>query len=136
MAGILRKPREQWVHELERDLMALGSVVFYFLVIGRALVGPFWDLFIPLAIIAVIIIFINFISQEFDLYIARGIVMAIFVTRHYGDIVFGIFAAVVMIAMIISSVRLGTPRQKITRGALLGLICSALLYPFAVVLDM
>jgi hypothetical protein len=135
MLKVLTRQNKPWVTDLQRDVLALGSVVFYFLVIGRALVGPFWDLFVPLMIIAATLVIVNYFSKRFDLYITRGIVLAIFVTRHYGDIIFGVFAAIAMTAMIIASVNLGTSKKKIEQGVLLGLLCGVLMYPLAMLLD-
>ena len=39
-----------WKKETARDIIAIGSVPFYLIVIIRTLVGPFWEFFYQLLI--------------------------------------------------------------------------------------
>jgi len=114
-----------WIKEIERDILALGSIIFYFLVIGRALVGPFWALFTQLIIAAVIFIIIFILTKKFDTYISRGFILALFTSLYYESIIYSVFASTILILIIISSYHLGNPLRKIMLGIFVGLLCSA-----------
>ena len=73
---------ESWLREIQRDLTALGSVVFYVLVLGRALVGPFWGLAIPLLAMGLALLAVHPRLKGADLYLTRALILAVLVTRH------------------------------------------------------
>lgn len=125
------KLSDNWNKEVQRDILALGSPVFYFLTIGRALVGPFWDLFNPLIILAVALFVISRAYPLIDLYIARGLVLAVMITRHYNDILFGLFALVAIVLMVASALNIGKSKPAVKRGIWLGIALSAVGYPLA-----
>ena len=45
--------------EVARDNLALGSLIFFIIVLIRALIGPYWRFFMELAIAGVILIILN-----------------------------------------------------------------------------
>lgn len=114
----------QWVREVQRDVLALGSVVFYLLVVGRSLVGPFWDLVVPLLVVAAGLILAYPLLRHIDLYVTRAAVIAVLLTKHYDDDVFGLFAAVAFVALVVFAFQLGRPRATILRGLALGVVLS------------
>jgi hypothetical protein len=111
-----------WTKEIQRDILALGSPVFYFLVIARALVGPFWDLANPLVFLAPVVLLASYLKLSADLYIARAVLMTAVITKHYNDVLFGVFAGIVVILMMISSLRLGSATSRVRNGFALGTI--------------
>ncbi len=111
---------KKWISKIARDIIALGSVIFYLLVAARALVGPFWHFFTFLCSAAVILIIIFLLNKDFELYISRGLILAIGTIYFYSDILFTIFASVVYCLMIISSSYLGNKGIKILKGLLVG----------------
>jgi hypothetical protein len=117
-----------WIKETARDIIALGSIVFYFLVVGRALVGPFWIFFTFLCSAAAALLIIYFLHKEFETYIARGIILAIGTSYFYSDLIFTLFAAVVYILMVVSSSLLGNSIKKIVKGIIFGLISTGVGY--------
>jgi len=119
--------------EIARDIISLGSIIFYLLVSARALVGPFWIFFTFLCTSALILIIINFIHKEFEKYIARGIILAIGTSYFYSDLIFTLFAVLVYILMIFSSYYLGNSKIKIIKGIIFGLLSAGAGY-FAAVL--
>jgi hypothetical protein len=125
------RPSETWLREVQRDVLALGSVVFYLLVLGRALVGPFWDLAIPLLVVGGGLLVATPLLRGTDLYLTRAMVLAVLVTRHYEDVVFGIFSAVAFVLMVVFALRLDRPRPAIARGLALGAVLSAGAYVLA-----
>lgn len=113
-----------WIQEVERDVMALGGVVFYVLVVGRALVGPYWDLAVPLLVLGAALLVGYPLLRTTDLYLTRGLVVAVLVSRHYEDPVFATFAAVIYGLMTFFAPRLGHSAPSITRGVALGAAAS------------
>jgi hypothetical protein len=122
---------QDWVQEVQRDVLALGSVVFYVLVLGRALVGPFWDLATPLLVIGGALLAASPLLRSTDLYLTRALVVAVLVTRHYDDVVFGVFSGAAFVLMVLCSSRLGRPRAAIARGLALGVGSSCVGYALA-----
>jgi hypothetical protein len=132
MEGWRLRPSETWVREVQRDVLALGGVVFYLLVLGRALVGPFWDLVVQLLVVGVgLLVALPLLRGTTDLYLTRAMVVAVLVTRHYGDVVFGVFAAVAFVSMVVFAFRLDRPRAAIARGLALGAVLSVGAYALA-----
>jgi len=120
-----------WSKEIARDIISLGSIVFYFLVIGRALVGPFWVFLTFLCSAALVLILIYFLDKEFESYLARGIILAIGTSYFYGDFIFTLFAAAVYILMVVSSFYLRNSVLKIIKGIVFGLISTGAGYLIA-----
>jgi hypothetical protein len=114
--------KKNWQKEIARDIIAMGSIVFYFLVVGRALVGPFWIFLTFLCLSAIILLLIYFVHREFESYLARGIILAIGTSYFYGDIIFTLFAAAVYILMVLSSFFLENSILNIIKGIIFGLI--------------
>jgi hypothetical protein len=114
-----------WLSEVERDVLALGGVVFYVLVLGRSLVGPFWDLVVPLTVIGLGLLLAAPLLHGTDLYVTRSAVVAVLVTLHYEDPVFGAFAAVAFAGLIAAALHLGRSRAGVVRGLVLGLVLAA-----------
>ena len=126
---------ERWLREVQRDLLALGSVVFYVLVLGRALVGPYWDLAIPLVVVGVVLWALHRFLEGTDLYLARALIVAVLVTRHYGDAVFGLFAAGAFVLMVLSAPALGRSGSSIVKGIVVGLVASGAAFALAEWID-
>ncbi|HEX9594950.1 MAG TPA: hypothetical protein VF996_02385 [Candidatus Saccharimonadales bacterium] len=114
------KVTSSWTWEIQRDILALGSPVFYFLVIARALVGPFWDLANPLLVLAPVIYLISRSKLEADLYLSRALLMITVITMHYGDWKFGVFSGLIWLGMVKAASNLGRSKQQVTGGILLG----------------
>lgn len=114
--------KRNWIKETARDILALGSIIFYFLVVGRALVGPFWIFFTFLFSAALTLLIIYYQHKKFDTYLARGIILAMGTSFFYRDLTFTFFAAAVYFLMILSSRYLENGRLKILKGIIFGLI--------------
>jgi hypothetical protein len=112
---------KSWRREIARDLISLGSIVFYSLVAARAFVGPFWSFLTFLCSSALALFLIYLLYKEFELYLARGIILAVGTSFFYRDIIFTLFALTIYILMIFSSFFLENSIQKIIKGIIFGL---------------
>ena len=108
--------------EIARDVLALGSWAFYFLVVGRALIKPYRPFVDQIVIAAVVLILLGFVLRDSDGYIARGLVLVIFTILFYEDNVFSVFAVIVFALMIVSSRYNGNNWKKICKGLLIGAV--------------
>jgi hypothetical protein len=80
--------KKDWLEKTARDTIALGSIVFYSLVIGRALVGPFWIFFTYLISSAIFLFITHTFYKKNEIYLARGMILAIGTSYFYKDFTF------------------------------------------------
>lgn len=115
---------KKWLKEIARDLLALGSIPFYFLVVIRAIVGKF-NLFLYQLIIGAVAIFILYlIIKDSNMYVARSLVLLIFISLYYKESVFTVFASLIWILFLVSSYYIKRNIGSISRGIITGLISS------------
>ena len=117
---------KNWKEKIARDIIALGSIIFYSLVVARALIGPFWVFFYFLVIAAVVLLLIFLLHKDFDTYIARGLVLAVGTSLFYKDLLFAIFAFLIYLLMIISSYYLRNSISEIAKGVTFAIISIAI----------
>lgn len=118
---------ENWKREIARDSLALGSLLFYAIVIIRAIIGEYLP-FVYQLVIAIIVLFLLSRVIKGDHYLARGIILFIFTSLFYNDKLFTIFAFVLMVILIASLNYLGVKRNVILNGLLLGIASTAISY--------
>ena len=109
-----------------RDFLALGSWVFFLLVIARALIQPYRPFVDQMIIAGIILVLIAFIwnKDNWAGYVARGFVIIVFTTIFYGDAFFTGFAWLVFIGLIYSSLKVGRKWKEIGYGFIVGIISS------------
>jgi hypothetical protein len=118
--------------ELARDILALGSWVFYSLVVIRAVIGPF-ELFLNrLLIAAAFLLMVDVFYNGYDKYLARGLVLATFTCLFYENLQYSIFVTFLYVGMIMCSDYLGRKGKEIMNGIVFGLVASGLGYYLAV----
>ena len=115
-----------WKAEIARDILALGSIIFYLLVVTRALIGPFWVFFFYLIIAALVLLIIFLIHKEFDTYLSRGLILTVGTSLFYMNLLFAIFAFLVYALMIFSSYYLKNSFHKIVKGIVFAAISIAI----------
>lgn len=111
-----------WENDLSRDVKALGSIVFYSLVLVRAAIGPFFPFLYQLLIALLILYLSSLFVKVYDAYVARALIVAAFTTLFYKDLIFGIFAFLVFVALIVSTLHLGSSKAKVCKGILVGIM--------------
>ena len=123
--------KKSWLKEISRDLLALGSIPFYFLVIIRAIIGNY-DIFVYQMLIAISIIFIlSFIIKGSNLHIARAFVALVFTSTFYKEELFTIFAGAVWILMLLSAYYIKRKISPIFRGIVISAISTVIAYYLA-----
>ena len=111
---------KNWKKEAARDVLALGSWIFYLLVVGRALIKPYRPFVDQIVIAAVVLILAGLIFVKWEKYVARGLVLAFFTSLFYEDALFTGFSILVFGLMIVSSKMVGNSWKEIVFGILIG----------------
>ncbi len=119
-----------WKKEIARDLMALGSIPFYFIVIARSLVGEHY-LFAYQTLIALVFIHINGWRLKFNRHLSRIISLIVFTIIFYNQTIYSIFAVLVGLIMFGSLFYLKESYKKIGYGLIVGVIAVLLGYYLA-----
>ena len=120
-----------WKKEAARDIIALGSVPFYFIVIIRTLVGPFWEFFNQLLIGGSVIFVLYYFMKDTNYYISRAIMLFVFTSLFYKDTLYTVFTLGVVVVFVLSLNYLKVKKEGIINGIVMGLLGSAAGYYLA-----
>jgi len=116
--------KKGWKKELARDFLALGSWVFFVLVLVRIFILPNkWAYINHLLIAGVFILLVDlFLRGNVDTYISRALVLAFYTSLYYENNPYSIFVSIACVGLILSSKYVGNSWMKIGYGVLLGLV--------------
>lgn len=128
---VMERAKQPIIKNTARDFLAIGSWIFYILVIARVLIKPYRPFADQLIIAAIILLLLSLFIKDSDGYIARGLILAVFTSLFYQDNLFTLFAIIAFIGLIISSYFIGSSKIKIIKGLILGIISSAIGYYLA-----
>lgn len=117
-----------FLKEAARDTIALGGIAFFIIIIGRALIGPYWSFVYQLLLGFIIFLLIRLIIRDSDTKVAIACIIAVFTMLFYNEIRFTIFAVVILVLLILSAIYLKIKKKAILLGAVLGLISAVLSY--------
>ncbi|TKJ17166.1 hypothetical protein CEE44_01365 [Candidatus Woesearchaeota archaeon B3_Woes] len=127
---------KNWKKEIARDLLALGGIPFYFIVLIRAIIGKYSPFVYQLVITLVVLVILSLIFKNSNQHIARGLILVFFTSLFYKDILFTIFASLLWLFMIFSLFYLKVKSKEIVKGVLFGVISMTMGYyltPFLIV---
>lgn len=119
--------KKEWIKETARDIIALGGIPFFILVLVRVAILSKPDFLFQFLFAGVIFLLITFLLK-INLYSGLGLIILIFTSLYYDDFKFSIFAVLVYIGMIISLMFLNKNKKEIIKGVLLGILSSAISY--------
>ena len=114
--------------EVTRDLIALGGLPFYFLVIIRSTIGGYLSFVYHVVIALPVLFLISKAVKGSNLHIARGFILVIFTSIFYKALPFTIFSILVWGCMIYSLVYLKTSTREILKGIALGVVSVIISY--------
>ncbi len=114
--------------EIARDLIALGGLPFYFLVLVRSTIGGYLSFFSHVVIALPVLFLISRAVKGSNLHIARGFILVIFTSIFYKALPFTIFSILVWCVMIYSLVYLKTGTREILKGIALGVVSVIISY--------
>jgi hypothetical protein len=111
-----------------RDLIALGGLPFYLLVIVRSTIGSYLS-FVSHVVIALPVLFlISMAVKGSNLHIARALILVVFTSIFYKAPAFTVFSILVWCCMIYSLVYLKTGTREIIKGVALGVVSVIISY--------
>ena len=107
--------------EFARDFLSIGSVVFYLLVLVRALIHPYRP-FVDQLVVSFVVLIIISLFVKYDGYVARGLILVFFTSVFYNSNLFTGFAAFVFLGLVGSSYYLRKDRRYLLNGLVFGII--------------
>ncbi|MEN7981848.1 MAG: hypothetical protein ABFQ65_00175 [Nanoarchaeota archaeon] len=115
------------IRETARDLIALGGLPFFILVIARVwLISKQYYQF-QFIFGGIIFLILMFIFRG-ELHAGLGLIALVFTTIYYNDLKFGIFASGVYCLLLFSLIYLKEDKRKIFKGILFGGISTLVSY--------
>lgn len=114
--------KKEWKRELARDFLALGSWIFYVLVLARSAIRPYRPFVDQLVIAGILLIILVFAFKNHEGYVARTLVLVWFTIIFYNDLGFSVFAVLAFLGVVVSSRYIGRDWKKIVFGVLVGLV--------------
>jgi len=117
----------KWLKELARDIIALGSLPFYLLVIARTVIGVYELFLLQLVTALVVLTAVSFFVKA-NMHIARGFVVFAFTSIFYKHMPFTLFAFAAWILALASVFYLKKPTKSIIIGVILGVAATAVAY--------
>ncbi len=122
---------KEWRKEVARDCIALGSIVFYFIVIIRAIVGQYAIFVYQLLIALAVLIVLSLIVKKSDMYVARCFVLWVFTSLFYKHNLYTMFVFLVWVLVVVSSYYLKVKNKVVIKGIVLGVVSSGVAYYLA-----
>ena len=102
---------ENFKKEIARDFLALGSWVFFLLVVGRILILPTrWPYLYHLISIGIFILILEMLVRnriKIDYYVSRAVVLAYFTSIFYENFNYNLFVGFALLGLLVSSRYLG-----------------------------
>jgi hypothetical protein len=116
-----------WLKETARDIISLGSLPFFVLVLVRLFINP--DIhYISQVVLAGIVFFLFMLLFKPNMYSGLGFILLVFVSLYYNDLKFGIFSGLLYLCLIASLIYLKTEKGAIVKGVLFGALSTAISY--------
>jgi len=114
--------------EIARDLMAFGSIPFYFIVIVRSTIGQYLIFVYQLLIAALVLYLISIFFKESNAHIARSFIIVFFTSIFYKDMLFTVFAFLLWIIIVYAAYFIKIDKNEIIKGAVYGIIAVLVSY--------
>jgi hypothetical protein len=119
--------KKEWVKEIARDLIALGGIPFFILVIVRVFILPDYHYIFQFVFGGILFFILNFLFKSNN-HSGLGIILLFFVSKHYGDIKFTILASIMYLLLIVSLFYLKEDKIKVFKGIFFGTISIIISY--------
>ena len=114
--------------EIARDIIALGGLPFYFLVLVRASIGGYLSFLSHVAVALPVLYLLSRLVRGVNLHIARGLILVVFTSVYYKALPFTVFSLLVWCGMIYALIYLKTGAGGILKGIALGIVSVIISY--------
>ena len=125
--------KKDWKYEIARDTMAFGSILFYLIVVIRAIIGKYIPFVCQLLIAIAILIISSFIIKNANHHLARAFVLVVFTSLFYKEKLFTIFAFLLWFFMLGAAFYIKVNKKSIAKGIILGIIAVLISYYLSLV---
>ena len=119
--------KKEIIGELARDLIALGGLPFFLLVIIRVSINPDFHYILQFVIAGILFFILKFLFKS-ETHSGFALILLLFIGNYYGDLKFLIFATLMYFLLIASLFYLKKNNKEILKGILFGGISSAISY--------
>src|SRR3990167_5941481 len=124
---------EKFLKEFARDVVALGSPVFFVLVLARIFLLSNYT-YLSQFVISGILFFPMAYFFKSNLYSGLGLIVLVFTTLYYNEIMFTIFAVFLYFLLVASLFYLKKEKSEIIKGIFFALISAGVSYYFVRIL--
>ena len=108
-----------WLKVLARDVIALGGLPFFVLVLVRVWMLDNTAYFLQF-VVAGVIFGLLFLFVKQDVYAGLGLIVLVFTSLYYEDFLYSVFGAVAYCLLLVSLFYLGRDWKKVIFGVLIG----------------
>ena len=115
------KKELNWKHELARDVIALGSIIFFILVVIRIWLLNDQAYLFQITIAGVLFIILALFFKS-SIYSGLALIVLFRTSSYYNDVRYTIFATLAYIGLLYSLIYLNKSKKKILLGIVLGLV--------------
>lgn len=122
--------KKEWLNEIVRDIIALGGLPFFVIVLIRVFILPDYPYYLSQFAVAGVIFFISMLLFKQNLHAGLGLILLVFTTLLYEDVRFGILVGILYIFLIAGLIYLKKDKKKIFIGILIGGVSSLISYYF------
>ena len=119
--------KKEVIKELSRDLIALGGLPFFLLVIIRVSINPDFHYILQFVIAGILFLIMKFLFKS-EIHSGLALILLLFIGNYYGDFKFVVFATLMYLLLIASLFYLKKNNKEILKGILFGGISSAISY--------
>lgn len=130
----MKESVEKSLKEVARDLIALGGIPFFILVLVRVYLLNNPTYFSQFAVAGLIFIVIGIFLRT-SIYAGLGLIALVFTNLYYQDLSFGIFSAIAYVLLLVSLVYLEKPKREIIKGFILGALATGIAYYLVMLLS-
>lgn len=114
--------------EIARDIIALGGLPFYLLVLVRASIGGYLSFLSHVAIALPVLYILSIAVRGANLHVARALILVVFTSIFYDALPFTVFSTLVWCGMIYSLSYLKAGTREILKGIALGVVSVLISY--------
>jgi len=119
--------KKDWLKEIARDLIALGGLPFFLLVVIRVSIHPDFH-YISQFVIGGILFFILKFLFKANIHSGLGFILLFFISNYYADWKFAIFATLMYALLFVSLFYLKREKKEIFKGILFGAVSTLVSY--------
>ena len=119
--------KTEYLKETARDLIALGSLVFFIIVIARIYLLSNYS-YLGQFVLSALIFFPLMFLLKANMYAGLGLIVLIFTTLFYNNLNFTIFGIAIYLLLLASLIYLKYDKKKVIIGVILGAISTGISY--------